>query len=75
MLDFIQKHPDYLLMLGLLVFLVIRVIKVVINIDKNDGDDTDGDGGITSQDPILDLPPGVSLPSDPREAKEREILV
>ncbi len=73
MLNFLQSHPDYLLVLGVLIFLVYKVIIAVKNFRPEDDDD-DQDGGIFSSEPILDLPPGVSLPTGPEKEKESELV-
>lgn len=72
MVNFLQSHPDYLLVLGVLVFLVYKVIVAIKNFRPEDDDDQDG--GILSSEPILDLPPGVSLPTGPVKERESELV-
>ncbi len=63
MLSYIFDHPDYIFLLGFCTFLVIKVINIIIK-DDNQTDEGDDDGGILLTDPVLDLPPGVTLPVD-----------
>ena len=65
MIKFIYEHPDYLFLLFLSLFFIYKVLLHIVKYedDSEDGDDDD-DGGIPVEDPILDLPPGVSLPKD-----------
>ncbi len=69
--DYINTHPLYFtLVLGSLL-LVIYVIKRIISDTGNDSSDSDEGGGPgngrSPDDPILDLPPGVSLPVEQEE--------
>ena len=75
MFDFIQNNPEYIFVFGLSLFLVFKIIRAVLNYDQNDEDDQGNDGGIPDPDPILDLPPGVSLPLTPSKEKVSETLV
>lgn len=61
MVEFALNHPDYLLIMFLCFFLVVKVIVHITN-EKPGADSDDNDGGVQNNDPILDLPPGVSLP-------------
>ena len=61
MVEFVLTHPDYLLLMFLCFFLVVKVIFHIIG-EKPGNDDDGSDGGIQNEDPVLDLPPGVSLP-------------
>jgi hypothetical protein len=61
MIKFIIDHPDYFFLLMLCFFLVVKVIVGIIS-DGNIGGDEDGEGGIGE--PKLDLPPGVTLPTN-----------
>ena len=65
MIDFIYQHPDYLFFLFLCLFFLYKVV-LSINNNNQDEDDSDDDGGSGElpEDPILDLPPGVSMPVD-----------
>lgn len=74
MIDFVQNNPDYFIFLSLLMFLVYKVIREILDIDEYEDDDQDDDGGILNPDPILDLPPGVSLPSSHPEEKASEVF-
>jgi hypothetical protein len=40
----------------------------VLNGEKGNNDDDDNGGVLANDQPILDLPPGVSLPVSPKEA-------
>lgn len=63
MLDYIIAHPLYIPFIILNIYIIYKVIKMVINNDQ-ESDDDDQDGGISDDDnPVLDLPPGVGLPS------------
>ncbi len=64
MLDFIISHLLYIPFIVLNVFIIYKIIKDVLKDDKGkNDDDDDDDGGIFGSDkPVLDLPPGVSLP-------------
>ncbi len=64
MFSYISSHPDYIIVLLLSVFLVVKVIIMALKEDGNDNDEDDSDGGIGDHEPVLDLPPGVSLPVD-----------
>lgn len=64
MFSYISSHPDYIIILLLSVFLVVKVIVMALKRDDNDSDEDDSDGGVDGKDPVLDLPPGVSLPVD-----------
>lgn len=63
MFSYISSHPDYLIVLTISIFLVVKVILSILKEDDNNDDD-DSDGGIHKDEPVLDLPPGVSLPVD-----------
>ena len=63
MVKFILEHPEYLFMLMMFFFAVVKVIIYAVS-ESNESKDDDDDGGIEVNDPILDLPPGVSLPSN-----------
>ncbi|MEM9327152.1 MAG: hypothetical protein AAGA85_15900, partial [Bacteroidota bacterium] len=64
MIKFVTTHPDYLFLMFLIFFVVIKVIIQIINSDDGRSSGDDSDGGILEPDPVLDLPPGVSLPID-----------
>jgi len=67
MLEFLSRNPHYLVVVALCIFIVFRVIISTLK-DYRDKNDDDDDGGIhNSEDPILDLPPGVILPQDTKE--------
>jgi len=67
MLDFFIGHPLYVPFIILNVLIIYKIVKLVVNGDKGKNDD-DEDGGILATDPpILDLPPGVTLPVLPQE--------
>jgi len=67
MLDFIKSYPLYIPFIVLNVFIIYKVIKDVLN-DEQEKNGDDEDGGVFSSDiPVLDLPPGVSLPISPKE--------
>jgi len=64
-MEFLRQHPFYILFLLFNIWLIYRVIKMVINSDDEDKDEDADDGGVEIDDPILDLPPGVTLPPKP----------
>lgn len=71
MMEFINAHPLYIPFLignGLIIYEIYSIVRKNNN-DKNDDDqNNDGEGGIPIEDdPILDLPPGVTLPVSPKE--------
>lgn len=54
----------------LIIATFVAISKVLLRIwkgDSNNSDDDDQDGGISFDEPILDLPPGVTLPVDDKE--------
>jgi len=63
MIDFIYQHPDYLFFLFLCLFFLYKVFLTIIG-NNRDEDDNDGGDNELPEDPILDLPPGVSMPVD-----------
>lgn len=64
MFDYIIAHPLYIPLIILNIYIIYEVIKTVTGKDQGNNDD-DQDGGITNtKDPVLDLPPGVGLPSE-----------
>jgi len=64
MLDYLISHPLYIPFIILNIFIIYKVIKMVMGSDRDKNDDDDSDGGISDNDnPVLDLPPGVGLPS------------
>lgn len=69
MLDFITSHPLYIPFLVINGLIIYEVIKIVRNRDNGeDDDDNNNDGGSNElDDPVLDLPPGVTLPVSPKE--------
>ncbi|GAB2618473.1 hypothetical protein [Belliella aquatica] len=63
MLDYIIAHPLYIPFIILNIYIIYKVIKMVVGKDQG-RDDDDQDGGISNNDnPVLDLPPGVGLPT------------
>ncbi|MEO0553200.1 MAG: hypothetical protein AAF149_08380 [Bacteroidota bacterium] len=68
MLEYLSDHLLYIPFVALNVWIIYKVIKIfVYQRDDDKDDDEDDDGGITIGDPDLDLPPGVSLPTEPQE--------
>jgi hypothetical protein len=71
MIEYIQAHPLYIPFLVFNALVIYEIYKTMIGNDKgkNDDDDNDNDGGILvgDDDPVLDLPPGVTLPVSPKE--------
>lgn len=70
MIKFIIDHPDYFFLLMLCIFLVVKVIVDVITNEIGDYGD-DEEGGI--REPELDLPPGITLPSND-QVKESQLI-
>jgi hypothetical protein len=67
MLEYVISHPLYIPFIIFNAFIIYKIIKTVLGNDKGKNDD-DEDGGIFGNDhPILDLPPGVTLPLAPKE--------
>lgn len=72
MLDHIIAHPLYIPFIIANIYIIYKVIRLVLKNDEEKNDD-DRDGGITyDNDPVLDLPPGVLLPSQSPETKPSE---
>lgn len=64
MFEYLISHPLYIPFIILNIFIICKVIKMVMGSDRDKNDDDDSDGGISDNDnPVLDLPPGVGLPS------------
>ncbi|MCH2214603.1 MAG: hypothetical protein MK086_05480 [Flavobacteriales bacterium] len=61
-LNYLIDHPLYIPFLLFNLFVIYKIVSLVFNGD--DDDDKDDDEGLYSQEPDLDLPPGVSLPVD-----------
>ena len=70
-LEYIGKNPDYIVLVFSCAFLISYFIRWVLKNNNNNSDDDDqgGGGGSSndSDDPVLDLPPGVCLPTDKNE--------
>jgi hypothetical protein len=67
MLDFIKSYPFYIPFIIINVFIIYKVVKDVLNNDKGQNDEDDDEGGVSEIDnPVLDLPPGVTLPTSPK---------
>ncbi|MEM9857902.1 MAG: hypothetical protein AAF843_11115 [Bacteroidota bacterium] len=68
MWTFLLENPFYIPFIALNIWVIYKVIKIfVYRNDDNTDDDDDNDDGILPDDPELDLPPGVSLPTEPKE--------
>jgi hypothetical protein len=68
MINFITSHPLYIPFIVLNAVIIYKIIKYVLSDVKEKNDDDDEDGGIYGSDkPILDLPPGVTLPISSKE--------
>jgi hypothetical protein len=67
MLDFLTTYPLYIPFLIVNIYIIYKVIKDVLNSEKGNNDDDDNGGLLANDQPILDLPPGVSLPVSPKE--------
>jgi len=67
MLDLLTTYPLYIPFLIVNIYIIYKVIKDVLNGEKGKNDDDDNGGLLANDQPILDLPPGVSLPVSPRE--------
>jgi hypothetical protein len=68
--DFILHNPSYPLIVIASAYAIYRVIRNLY--DSDDNEDGPDDGGISPEDPDLDLPPGISLPD---ESVRKEELV
>lgn len=67
MLDFIKSYPLYIPFIIVNIFIIYKVVKDVLNDDKGENDEDDDEGGVSEIDkPVLDLPPGVTLPTSPK---------
>jgi hypothetical protein len=65
MLEYVLQNPLYLVVA---ITNLVVVIYVIWKLRKGNGrDDDDEDGGEPMDEPDLDLPPGISLPRQPRE--------
>jgi hypothetical protein len=67
MLEFIKSNPEYLLILIVHIIVVFKVLVHIKNADENGNDDDEGGGEKAPDFPVLDLPPGVSLPKSRRD--------
>ena len=68
MLEYLSDNPLYVPFIGLNIWIIYKVIKIfVYQNDDDKNDDEDDDGGILLTGPDLDLPPGISLPTEPKE--------
>ncbi|GAA5027998.1 hypothetical protein GCM10011506_15510 [Marivirga lumbricoides] len=68
--QYIAENPDYIILACSSAFLVSYFIRWVFRNNNNSDDDEGGGGGGSSNgtdDPVLDLPPGVCLPKDKNE--------
>lgn len=65
--EFLDAYPFYLLFLIINVLIIYLVFKKILFGNDDDDKDDDDEGGISYDDPILDLPPGVTLPKEPSE--------
>lgn len=61
--EFLRSNPEYIIILFICIYTVYKVVQLALKGDNNE-DNEDDDGGMLLEDPILDLPPGVTLPSD-----------
>lgn len=67
MIEFITSHTLYIPFIVLNVVIIYKIIKNVL-LDENRKNDDDDEGGIlANNNPVLDLPPGVTLPISPKE--------
>jgi hypothetical protein len=66
MLEFIISYPLYIPFIILNTLIIYKIVKGVMDEDKGQSDDDDG-GIFSSNNPILDLPPGVTLPTSTKE--------
>jgi hypothetical protein len=69
MLDYILAHPLYIPFIILNIFIIYKVIKIYVCNNKDNNDDEDG-GIPENDDPVLDLPPGVSTPIETSSVKD-----
>ena len=69
LINFIERHPLYACFIIVNIWLVIHVIReLVYKKDDEDDQDDDSDDGIDNEDdPVIDLPPGITLPDEPEE--------
>ena len=67
MLDLLTTYPLYIPFLIVNIYIIYKVIKDVLNGKKGKNDDDDNGGLLANDQPILDLPPGVTLPLAPKE--------
>jgi hypothetical protein len=68
--DFNKPNIDLIILIASCLVLLVYFIKFFNKRSNNsDDDDNNGDGGQfnPSNDPVLDLPPGVTLPTDTSE--------
>lgn len=72
MLDYISSNPLYIPFIIFNIYLIYKVIRYVLdnNQDNNEGDENGG--GSKNDKPVLDLPPGVTLPVSDKEAILKE---
>ncbi|MBC7655327.1 MAG: hypothetical protein H7098_12755 [Oligoflexus sp.] len=68
MIEFITSHTLYIPFITLNVIIIYKIIKNVLRDDNRKNDDDDDEGGIlANNNPVLDLPPGVTLPISSKE--------
>lgn len=67
MIAFIISHPLYVPFLILNAVIVYKIIRDVLSDLKEKNDDGDNGGIFISNEPVLDLPPGVTLPISTNE--------
>jgi hypothetical protein len=67
MVQFLITNPLFVLLsMGMLVIISKFVVRFFGD-NPNGSDNDEDDGGMNIEDPVLDLPPGVSLPVDEHE--------
>ncbi len=72
LLEYLMNHPMYLIFLVLNAWVIWRIVRVSTRNSDDEDSDKGNDGNVPLDDPILDLPPGITLPV-PEEDLEPEL--
>lgn len=68
MLDYILSHPLYIPFIIFNIYLIYKVIRYVLDNDQDNNEGDENGGGSKNDNPVLDLPPGVTLPVSDKES-------
>ncbi|MDO8967638.1 hypothetical protein [Algoriphagus sp.] len=68
MLDYILSQPLYIPFIIFNIYLIYKVIRYVLENDQDNNEDDENGGELKNDNPVLDLPPGVTLPVSDKES-------